>query len=94
MNFCITMSCLLSYLLMFQDLKQSVNGKEDDIKQSIQTAEELVQTTKVDKKDESAQQLQKLKSSTADLRVRFDSVSSYNIHLNNAWLFGGEMFMG
>lgn len=57
-------------------MKQSVEKKEEDIKQSIETAESLVENKKVDKKDESAQQLQKLKSSTADLRVRLDSVST------------------
>lgn len=43
--------------------------------ESIKQAEDLVVNNKGDKKDETAQQLQKLKSSTADLKVRFDTVS-------------------
>ncbi|XP_053386476.1 dystonin-like isoform X4 [Mercenaria mercenaria] len=58
------------------DLKQGVEEKEADINQSIEQAETLVENNKADKKDEGAQQLQKLKSSTTDLRVRLDSAAN------------------
>ncbi|XP_052813001.1 microtubule-actin cross-linking factor 1, isoforms 1/2/3/4/5-like isoform X2 [Mya arenaria] len=58
------------------DLKQSMDEKADEITDSIKEAATLVGANKVDSKDEGAQQLQKLKSSTSDLRVRLDSTSA------------------
>lgn len=62
-------------LLRIQDLKQGLEEKETEMKQAVHLAEELIENNKGDKKDEGAQQLQKLKSSTTDLKVRLDSVS-------------------
>jgi len=56
-------------------LKQSVDEKSDEVFESIKQAESLVENNKPASKDEGAQQLQKLKSSTTDLKVRLDSVS-------------------
>ncbi|XP_052234757.1 dystonin-like isoform X4 [Dreissena polymorpha] len=55
------------------DFHQSVDQKQDEIRGSIKEAESLVATGLTDKKDESAQQLQKLKSSATDLKVRLDA---------------------
>ena len=53
--------------------------KEDVVQTSIKEALESVDNNRGDKKDESTQQLQKLKSSTTDLKVRYDTVSSLEI---------------
>ena len=49
----------------------------DIIQASIKEALESVDNNRANKKDEGAQQLQKLKSSTTDVKVRFDTVSWY-----------------
>ena len=59
----------------FQELKYSLEKKMDIIQASIKEALESVHNNRANKKDEGAQQLQKLKSSTTDVKVRFDTVS-------------------
>lgn len=61
---------------MFQVLQEDIQNHEDDVKLSIQQAEDLIDNNRgVEKKNDGAQQLQKLKFNTADLKVRFDDVS-------------------
>jgi hypothetical protein len=51
---------------------------EDEVKTSIKQAEDLIDNNRtVEKKDDGAQQLQKLKFNTTDLKVRFDDVSYF-----------------
>ena len=61
--------------IFLQELKYSLEKKTNIIEASIKEALESVDNNRADKKEESVQQLQKLKSSTTDLKVRFDTVS-------------------
>ena len=70
---------ILNFIFLFQELKYELEKKEDVVQTSIKEALESVDNNRGDKKDESTQQLQKLKSSTTDLKVRYDTVSSLEI---------------
>ena len=63
------------FFFHLQELKYELEKKIDIVQASIKEALDSVENNKADKKDEGAQQLQKLKSSTTDLKVRFDTVS-------------------
>ena len=71
---------------LYQGLKEELHRKESEVRSVVSQAEQLVQTQTPGKqevkssngaapKDESAQQFQKLKSSAADLKIRFDMVN-------------------
>ncbi|XP_076088399.1 microtubule-actin cross-linking factor 1, isoforms 6/7-like isoform X5 [Mytilus galloprovincialis] len=61
----------------YQVLQDDISKHEDEVKTSIKQAEELIENNRtVDKKDDGAQQLQKLKFNTADLKVRFNDAST------------------
>ena len=64
-----------TFFFHLQELKYELEKKIDIVQASIKEALDSVENNKADKKDEGAQQLQKLKSSTTDLKVRFDTVS-------------------
>lgn len=49
---------------------------EPSLKTSIKNAEDLIENNKRQGKEDGAQQLQKLRYNTADLKVRFESVST------------------
>lgn len=54
---------------------------EPSLKTSIKNAEDLIENNKRQGKEDGAQQLQKLRYNTADLKVRFESVSTQYIHI-------------
>ncbi|XP_070185712.1 microtubule-actin cross-linking factor 1, isoforms 6/7-like isoform X4 [Littorina saxatilis] len=61
-------------------LQQEIGQKEPEVRQAIQQAEQLVAASAGSspggQKDEVAQQVQKLKYNTSDLKLRFDNASS------------------
>ena len=66
------------YFSLFQVLQDDILKHEDEVKTSIKQAEDLIDNNRtVEKKDDGAQQLQKLKFNTTDLKVRFDDVSYF-----------------
>ena len=77
---------VLKFIFLFQELKYELEKKEDVVQTSIKEALESVDNNRGDKKDESTQQLQKLKSSTTDLKVRYDTVSSLEITGSGSFL--------
>lgn len=74
-------------LVHSQGLKEEINNKEKHVMAVIKQAEQLVMDNTKNKsqgekgKDETSQQFQKLKFSAADLKVRFDMVSSCEFHV-------------
>ena len=85
-----SLSIIQSVNLVFQGLREELHRKESEVRSVVSQAEELAQTqtpTKNEKKasqdaaskDDSAQQFQKLKSSAADLKIRFDMVCFFTV---------------
>ncbi|KAL3854340.1 hypothetical protein ACJMK2_013613, partial [Sinanodonta woodiana] len=54
-------------------MKDKLNDRNEDLRSSIKKAEDLIENNKGEMKEEGTQQLQKLRSSTTDLKVRLDA---------------------
>lgn len=53
---------------------------------SIKQAEELIDNNQTDRKEDGAQQIQKLRFNVSDLKIRFNAVCSSHIFISKNWL--------
>lgn len=55
---------------------------------SIKQAEELVENNQTDRKEDGAQQIQKLRFNVSDLKIRFNAVRNIKCIIYNIWIKG------
>lgn len=53
---------------------------------SIKQAEELVENNQTDRKEDGAQQIQKLRFNVSDLKIRFNAVRNIKCIIYNIWI--------